>query len=89
MSRVAECDIVRTAFEWSVVLQLYVAEDLPTHKTLGEFKRTVLDQFSIQTAVGGIVDVLKEESIHGVLNWGSHLLGVDVHDICLGLCCQC
>ena len=86
VSWVAKGHIVWTTLERSVVLQLYLAEDLPTHEVLRELKRSVFYQLTIQTTIGSIVDVLKEESIHGVLNRGSHLFGVDVHDICLGTC---
>ena len=59
-----EHDIVRTALEGTVVLHLDASEGLPAHQRLGELERAVLDQFAIQTAIGSVVDILEEDTIH-------------------------
>ena len=77
-----------TAFEGTVVLYLKISESLPAHQPVGEFKRTVLDEFAIQTSVGGVVDVFKKESVHGRLYGGSKFFSVDVYDMYLCCCGQ-
>ena len=83
MLRVGEHHIMGAALERSVGFQFDIAECLPSHETLGKFKRAVLDQFSIQSAVGGIVDIFEEQAVHGVLYRGSGFLRVYVHHVCV------
>ena len=77
-------NVVWAALKWSVVLERYVTENLPTHIVLWEFERAVLHKLTIQTSVGGIINIFEEQSIHRVLNLRSGFLGVDVHDVGLG-----
>ena len=77
-----------TALERAVIFYLEGAEGLPAHQPVGEFKRTVLDEFAIQTSVGGVVDVFKKESVHGRLYGGSKFFSVDVYDMYLCCCGQ-
>ena len=65
---VAQLHIVRTALEWSVVLHVDTAEGLPAHQVLRKLKRTVFYQFTIQSTVSGIVDVLEKNTIHSRLD---------------------
>ena len=58
---------MRISLERPVVHQGHIAENIPTHKTLREFKWTVLYQFGIQASVRPIINVLKEQTIHGWL----------------------
>ena len=45
---------------------------------VGELKRAVLDKLGIEAAIGSIVDVLEEDTIHGGWNGSTNLSGVDV-----------
>ena len=69
------------AFEGTVVLQRYLARDVPTGKGVGELKRAVHNQFGIETAVGSIVDVFKEDAVHGRLYGCPQLRGFHVKDV--------
>ena len=84
VSRPSQHHIVRTAFKRSVVLELHITEGLPAHKCLWELERAVFHQLTIETSIGGIVNVLKEETIHRVLNRRTCLLRVHGHHIALG-----
>ena len=77
----AEHDIEGTALEGAVALQLDTAEGLPAHQVLGKLEGAVLDKLAVESAVGGEVDVLEEDAIHGWLDSCSQLLGVDIHHI--------
>ena len=85
VSRVAQHHVVRTAFKESVVLQFHVAKDPPAHEVLRKLKRAVLHQFAIQAAVGGKVNVLEEQSVHGRRHGSPCLLCLHVHHVRLCL----
>ena len=76
---IGEAHIVGVAVEGTVVAYLKLAVGAPAHQTLGEFKRTVLHHLGIQTTVGSVVDVFKEDAIHRRLNRCTDLLGVHFH----------
>ena len=76
----AQLHIMRTACKGTVVLHVDTSEGLPAHQVLRKFERTVLDELAIESAVGSVVDVFKEDAVHGRLNGCSQFLGVDVHD---------
>ena len=62
---------MRILIERAVVLQRDVAKHLPTHVMVGgKFKRTVFDEFGIQTAVGSEVDVFEEHAPY-MVGWMS------------------
>ena len=73
--------IVRTTLKGTVTHHIDTSEGLPAHQVLGKFKRAVLNEFAIESAVGSVVDVFKEDAIHRRLNGCSQFLGVDVHDV--------
>ena len=73
--------IVRTTLKGTVTHHIDTSEGLPAHQVLGKFKRAVLNEFAIESAVGSVVDVFKENAIHRRLNGCSQFLGVDVHDV--------
>ena len=76
--------IVGVAVEGAVVLDFDFAKGHPSHEGVGgELEGAVLDEFAIESSVGGIVDVLEEDAIHGLLNGRTEFLGVDVEDVCL------
>ena len=79
MARVGEAYVVGVTVEGTVVTHLKLAIGAPTHQMLGELKRTVLHHFSIQTAIGGVVDVFKEDAIHRRLDRCTDLFGVHFH----------
>ena len=75
---------MRILIERAVVLQRDVAKHLPTHVMVGgKFKRTVFDEFGIQTAVGSEVDVFEEHAVHGRLDVGSDFFSLYGHGIVL------
>ena len=80
MAGVGEFYVPGAALEGTVILQVDTAEGLPAHEVLGELERTVLDQFAVESAVSGEVDVFEEDAVHGLLDGCSQFLGVDVHD---------
>jgi hypothetical protein len=51
---------------------------------LGELERTVLHHLGIETAIGSIVDILEENTIHRGLDWGTKLLGVYLENMVVG-----
>ena len=57
--------------EGAIVLQGDFAGDVPSGKGVGKLERSVYYQFGIQTAIGSVVDVLKEDTLHGRLHGGS------------------
>ena len=77
MTGIRKADIMRIALEWAVVAHFDLAKGLPAHQGLRKFERTVLDHLGIETTIGGIVDVLEEDAIHGVLDFSSWLIGLD------------
>jgi len=77
----AEQYIPRVALKGAVVLQFKASESLPAHEVLGKLERAVLHQLAIEAAVGGVVDVLEEDAIHGRLYGGTRPAGVDVKHI--------
>ena len=79
VARVAKHHIVWTTLEGTIVLDFYTAEGLPAHQLLWEFERAVFYQFTIQSAIGSIVDVLEKDSIHRLLDGCPQFLGVHVH----------
>ena len=79
MTWVTQLHIVRTTLERTVVLHVHTSKRLPTHQVLWKLERAVLHQFTIQSAVSGIVDVLEKNTIHGRLDRSPQLLGVHVH----------
>ena len=79
-----ETYVMRILVERAVVLHLYLTESLPTHEVVGrEFKRTVFQQLAVKTAVSGIVDILKEDTVHRGLNHTAGLGGLNSHNIIL------
>ena len=73
-----ENNIVGTTLEGAVVTDVDTAKGLPAHQMLGKLERAVLDQLAIESTVGSIVDVLKEDAIHRRLYGCTKLPGVDV-----------
>src|SRR5574344_2942705 len=67
VSWVVKFYVMRTAFKWSIIFHCNIPESLPSHKMLRKFKGTVLNEFTIQTTVCGVVDVFKKQSIHRFL----------------------
>ena len=77
VTRIGKTYIMRITLEWTIVTNFNLAEGLPAHQGLGKFERTVLDHFGIEAAVGSIVDVFEEDAVHGVLDFGTRLCGLD------------
>ena len=75
---------MRIVLERTVGLQFEVAIGAPAHQRLVELERTVLDHFSIETAVGSVVDVFEEDAVHCRLYRSSEFLSVHVEDVVLG-----
>ena len=83
---------MRTALEGAVVLYFEGAESLPTHEVVGELEGAVLHQLTVEAAIGSIVDVFKEQSVHCGLYGSSQLCGLHIHDVLCLSCkgaCQC
>ena len=59
-----EADVVRIAFEGTVVVQRDMSERAPPHEVLGELERAIFHQFGIEAAVGPEVDVFEEMPVH-------------------------
>ena len=78
MTGICETYIVGVALKRSVIQNLYVSECLPSLECVGEFKRAVLYQLCIKSAVGSIVYVLKEDTVHGTLDGSTGFLKVYV-----------
>ena len=89
VARRSETHIVRILFERTVVLQRHLARDDPSGVVVGKFERAVLDELSVETAVSRIVDVFKEDSIHGRRDRSSCLRRVDVERVSLGVHASC
>ena len=72
---------MRTSLEGGIVI-LYIdtTEGLPSHQMLWKFERAVFDEFTIESTIGGIVDILKEDTIHGRLNRCSESLCIDIDE---------
>ena len=68
--------IMRIAFERPIVVQGDIAENAPPHQVLRKFKRTVLHQFGIQTAIGTVINIFKEMSVHRRLYLRAQLMGL-------------
>ena len=67
--------IMRVAVEGRLhVIEGYVAECIPTHQALWKLERTVFHHLCIETAIGTEVDILKEDTIHGRLDFYSRLV---------------
>jgi hypothetical protein len=49
----------------------------PTHERIGKFKRSILDEFSIQNAIGAEIDIFEENAPHGRIDPGAGLAGMD------------
>jgi len=79
MARVSETYIMRIPFERSVIHELHVSENLPSHERVIELERTVLDLLCIETAVSREVDVLEEKAVHCLLDRNSLIPGIDCH----------
>ena len=73
--------IVRIALEGTVVLHIEIAKGAPAHETLGELERAVLHHLGIEAAVGSVVDILKEDTVHRGLYGCPKFLSVHVHDV--------
>jgi len=80
---VFQTHIVGIALEGSVVFHLEVTEGAPAHEALGELERAVLHHLGIEAAVGSVVDILEEDTVHRGLYGCPKFLGVHVHDVCL------
>ena len=84
MSGTSQTHVMRVLVEGAVILQRDVAEHFPTHVMVGsKFKRTVLDEFGIQAAVGSEVDVFKEHAVHRGLYFSPDFLGLYGHGVVL------
>ena len=81
MVRGTQHHIVWASSEGAVILDVHTAEGLPAHQMLRKFKRAVLYQFTVQSAVGSIVDILKEDTVHGILNGSPQAFCVNVHHV--------
>ena len=68
----------------SVVLNVDLSVSAPAHQVLGKLERAVLNHFSIQATIGGIVDVFEEDTIHRRLYGRTQFLGVYFEYGCLG-----
>ena len=71
VSRGSQTYIMGILVEGAIVLQGDFAGDVPSGKGVGKLERSVYYQFGIQTAIGSVVDVLKEDAVHGRLHGGS------------------
>ena len=85
VARIAQAHVVRIAVEGAVVPHLEVAVGTPAHQPLRELERTVLHHLGVEAAVGGIVDVLEEDAVHGGLHGCAQPRGVHVEGAPLGL----
>ena len=56
---------MRILVEGTIILQGHIAGDVPACKVVGELEGAVHHQFAIQTTIGGIVDILEEDTVHG------------------------
>ena len=68
MAGITYAHIVRAALKRAVITHLHIPECGPPHKRVVKLKGTVLDKLGIQSAVGSIVYILKEQAVHGLLN---------------------
>ena len=76
-----QVDIVRIAVERAVILQGYLSEGGPAGEGMREVEGTVLDHLGIHAAVRREVDVLEEHPVHGRLDGGAILGGVEYHRV--------
>ena len=76
VSGVTKTNIVRTALKRTVITNLHIAESSPTHKRVVKLKRAVLYKLRIESAVGSIVYILKEQTVHGLLHRNAGVLSL-------------
>ena len=81
VARIAETYIMRIPLERTVVHELHVSEDLPSHERVVKLERAVLDLLRVKTSVGGEVDVLEEEAVHCLWYRNTFFSGVDCHQV--------
>ena len=72
------------ALEGTIVLYVELTKCTPAHQVLGELEGAVLHHLSIESAVGSVVDILEEDTVHRRLYGSAQFLCVDVKDMCLG-----
>ena len=65
VTRVSETHVMRVLVERTILENFKLTEGCPSHQTLWELERAVLDHLCIETAIGSKVDILKEDTIHG------------------------
>ena len=76
-----EAYVVGVAVEGAVILDGDVAEGLPPHEALRELERAVLHHLGIETAVGAVVYILEEVSVHRGAYLGPDLARLDHHAV--------
>ena len=81
VARIAETYIMRISLERTVVHELHVSEDLPSHERVVKLERAVLDLLGVKTSVGGEVDVLEEETVHCFRYRNTFFSGVNCHQV--------
>ena len=80
---IAEADVVGVLVKGTIVAQLKVAIGSPAHQVLRKLERTVFHHLGIETAVGSVVDVFKEDAVHRRLYGSPQFLGVHVENVSL------
>ena len=87
MCRRREAHVVGVAVEGAVILDGDVAEYVPPHEPLRELERAVLHHLGIKAAVGAVVYVLEEVSVHCGPYRRTDLARLDHHAV--GRLCIC
>ena len=65
---------MRATLKRTVITNLHIAESSPTHKRVVKLKRAVLYKLRIESAVGSVVYILKEQAVHGLLHRNAGVL---------------
>ena len=85
MTRVRETHIVRVTVKRTTLIQhLEFSERNPSHKRIRKLKGAILYHLGIETAVGSVIYVFKEDAVHSALDRSTYLLGLYDHLIALG-----